>query len=503
MGYRNYSTATSFIVDLNGHGDFTTITAAVAAAAVSGGAVFVMPGTYTESFTLPAKVSLSAYISAPNVFGTSVGAIVDGTVTISQAGECGIFGISLTNSGAAPALAITGAATGIATIDNCFIEGGTVAAINSSNHNYMVLFTNCLVLAPISDVISSTASKLNFTSCIFPNVGGTGAVILNGSNASGQFNLCQLGGPATVSNGGKISITNSQGKELTLTDASQGDIEYSFFQSAGTAITLTGTARADMLQTVINAGATPAISIGAGTTFSIDQGNVSVNGAGFAIAGTGNFAYGLIEFTNGNTSIDPGLTTTLNVVRPFATADIALNAIRGLSRYDSSQFTVDNTAFVQLNGSAVASTYVEDAGSATPAAGVLNIVGGAGITTSGAGNTVTITNTGAGITWHIVAVNTVGLANNGYITNSAGNIQVSLPTPGALGEQFEILRNVGGGSWTITQAAGQQIFVANTSTTLGAGGSITSTDPGDSIHLICQAPNIWLADSIVGNLTVV
>ena len=80
MAYKNYSTATPYIVDKNGHGDFTTITAAVAAAGVSGGAVFVVDGTYVENFTLPASVSLSAYTSVPFLFGAAVGTIIDGTV---------------------------------------------------------------------------------------------------------------------------------------------------------------------------------------------------------------------------------------------------------------------------------------------------------------------------------------------------------------------------------------------------------------------------------------
>lgn len=41
----------------------------------------------------------------------------------------------------------------------------------------------------------------------------------------------------------------------------------------------------------------------------------------------------------------------------------------------------------------VATEYVTDSGSAVPAANILNVVGGAGISTSGAGNTVTITTT--------------------------------------------------------------------------------------------------------------
>jgi hypothetical protein len=122
------------------------------------------------------------------------------------------------------------------------------------------------------------------------------------------------------------------------------------------------------------------------------------------------------------------------------------------------------------------------------------LTAGAGITITNGPGSITISSTAMMFNWNIVAVNTVGLIDNGYIANSAGNIQISLPAGGVLGDEFDVLRNIGGGSWTITQAAGQQIFVAN---------GISSTDPGDAISLICVAANTWLALSAIGNLTVI
>ena len=50
-----------------------------------------------------------------------------------------------------------------------------------------------------------------------------------------------------------------------------------------------------------------------------------------------------------------------------------------------------STVTINLSGS-VATSYVEDTGTAVPVAGVLNVKGGPGISTSGSGNTITITN---------------------------------------------------------------------------------------------------------------
>jgi hypothetical protein len=62
----------------------------------------------------------------------------------------------------------------------------------------------------------------------------------------------------------------------------------------------------------------------------------------------------------------------------------------------------------------------------------------------------------------------------------------------------------GGTSWEITQAAGQQIFFGNQSTTAGTGGSLTSTAQGDTLELVCRvADDEWQVVSAIGNITVV
>ncbi len=58
--------------------------------------------------------------------------------------------------------------------------------------------------------------------------------------------------------------------------------------------------------------------------------------------------------------------------------------------------------------------------------------------------------------------------------------------------------------WQITQAAGQQIFFGTTQTTLGGGGSLTSSATRDSIEIVCVVANLtWNVISSQGNITVV
>jgi hypothetical protein len=56
----------------------------------------------------------------------------------------------------------------------------------------------------------------------------------------------------------------------------------------------------------------------------------------------------------------------------------------------------------------------------------------------------------------------------------------------------------------ITQGAGQQILAGSASTTVGAGGSLTSTNFGDVVVLRCVQPNLtWSTESVIGNPTAV
>lgn len=152
---------------------------------------------------------------------------------------------------------------------------------------------------------------------------------------------------------------------------------------------------------------------------------------------------------------------------------------------------------------AIAVQYTTDAGVATPAANNLNIFGGAGITVSGAGDTVTITATALATYWNSIAINTALAVNNGYICNAPGGaLLLTLPAVSAVGDEIEIMLN-GATSWKVVQGAGQRCYLGNLGSTLGAAGYLESTDQGDAIKLLCVVANTtWRATSAVGNITV-
>jgi hypothetical protein len=93
--------------------------------------------------------------------------------------------------------------------------------------------------------------------------------------------------------------------------------------------------------------------------------------------------------------------------------------------------------------------------------------------------------------------------NTGYIADNAALCTLTLPTTAAQGTVFRIAGN-GAGGWLLAQNASQSVKFGNTVTTAGVGGSLASTDPGDSLECLCVVANTtWRVISSVGNLTVV
>lgn len=143
---------------------------------------------------------------------------------------------------------------------------------------------------------------------------------------------------------------------------------------------------------------------------------------------------------------------------------------------------------------------------ANVATGNINVVGGVGIQTSGnaATNTLTITSISGTVTWQTISASQAMAVDNGYICIAPGGaLSLSLPTVSAIGSILEINLN-GATSFTITQAASQQIILGNLSTTAGIGGTLSSSQQGDSIRMVCSKANlVWNVLSSMGNLILV
>jgi hypothetical protein len=129
------------------------------------------------------------------------------------------------------------------------------------------------------------------------------------------------------------------------------------------------------------------------------------------------------------------------------------------------------------------------------------------------GSTVSVTNGAgsidlevitSGIAWSREAGAAVAASDNhGYVNVNAGLTTITLPATSVLGTTIEILGE-GAGGWTIAQNAGQNIQYGNVSTTIGAGGSLSSSNRYDTVTLKCRVANTtWSVVSSVGVLNVV
>lgn len=104
--------------------------------------------------------------------------------------------------------------------------------------------------------------------------------------------------------------------------------------------------------------------------------------------------------------------------------------------------------------------------------------------------------------WEVVTTNTTGVANNGYIANSGGTIEVSLPSVAAVGDAVAVTSI--NGLWKVTQGAGQYIRLVGTTTTVGAGGYLEGQATGDGAWLVCSVANTeFVLISSTGILTAV
>lgn len=151
-------------------------------------------------------------------------------------------------------------------------------------------------------------------------------------------------------------------------------------------------------------------------------------------------------------------------------------------------------------------TLTGDSGGAVPAtAGNINVVGGTGVTVVGTPGTSTlmINVSGSGKDWTAISAGQTLAINNGYICIGGATLSLALPAVSSIGDVIEVTVD-GSTGFTITQGAGQQIRIGNTATTSGATGTLSSTQQGDSLKIVCSVANLkWNVLSEMGNLTVV
>jgi hypothetical protein len=104
--------------------------------------------------------------------------------------------------------------------------------------------------------------------------------------------------------------------------------------------------------------------------------------------------------------------------------------------------------------------------------------------------------------WQVVAINTAMVPSDGYITSSGGTLTMTLPAAFAVGDIIRITNLLG--QFTIAQNGGQSINFGQDTTTVGGGGSLTTTHIGDTLELVGITANTKMQVlSSIGNFTIV
>jgi hypothetical protein len=213
--------------------------------------------------------------------------------------------------------------------------------------------------------------------------------------------------------------------------------------------------------------------------------------------------------SNSVTSVAPSATSGVPLISQGAAADPAFGTVvvagggTGAVTFNINGAVFSNTTTTgALAAATLTSGQLLIGGTTTPAAATLSA--GTGVSIVNGNNSITINATGGGVTWTVVTGTSQAAAvNNGYFTNNAGLVTVTLPTTAAVGT-VQRVSGYGAGGWKIAQNASQQIFFGITSTTAGVSGSVASTQQYDTIELVCNVANTdWVVQSSVGNLTIV
>ena len=133
---------------------------------------------------------------------------------------------------------------------------------------------------------------------------------------------------------------------------------------------------------------------------------------------------------------------------------------------------------------------------ATPATATLTA--GTGISITNAAGSITITNTGAMITWaNITGTTQAAAVNTGYVVGNASQTTVTLPATAALGSIVEIAGK-GAAGWVLAANTGQTIQLGSVATSTA--GTVTSANQYDCIRVVCvTAKTTWVALSAWSN----
>lgn len=385
-----------------------------------------------------------------------------------------------------------------------------------------VSLVDTVVKSVSSDSGSATPSSHAFTIAGGSGIdtsgsGSTITVALTGGGTAVQSYTVDTNSPVTPNGSGVVTLTGSSiftdGTTANQVDFNVQATANTFIYGGGANTNVSELGPLTNGQLIIGqtAGAPAAATLTEGTGIDITNGANSITIA-FDITEVATIAD---TFSTDSGSAQPAL-NTLNIVggegidtsgatdTVTISGEDASDTNKGIASFVSADFSVSSGA-VSLADTVVKSVS-SDSGSATPASHAFSIVGDNGISTSASGSTVTIDGSGVGgggITWNeVTGTSQTAAVDNGYYTNNASLVTVTLPDTAAAGSVVRVAGK-GAGGWRVAQNASEVIHFLDTDTTTGTGGRLDSTGQYDAVELLCiVADTEWSVISSMGNITV-
>ena len=387
---------------------------------------------------------------------------------IAALGASGTVKVYTTGGVAAPVLAATFTATQGLTV---------VGAIAASNFSGTSSGTN------------TGDQTITLTGDVTGSGTGSFAATLKNTGTAGTYGQVTTDAQGRVTSGGANTVPNGGTGVTTITGLVKGNAAAAFTAAAaGTdyqaPITLTTTGTTGAATFVSNTLNIPQYAAGGGTGTVTSVSVVSANG----FAGTVATATTTPAITI-STSITGVLKGNGTAVSAAVSATDYAPATTGTSILKASAGGFANAVAGTDYQAPITLTTTGTSGAATLVSNTLNIPQYAG------GGTMTFNN--------VTGTTQTAVVNNGYITNNAAQVVVTLPATATIGQIVAVVGS-GAGGWKIAQNSGQTVHFAGKNTTSGVGGSLASITQYDSIELICGTANTdWIVRSAVGNLTIV
>jgi len=271
--------------------------------------------------------------------------------------------------------------------------------------------------------------------------------------------------------------------------------EVAWYAANGTAVSGLTTANSGVL--VTSAGGVPSISttlpngLAMGTPASLTLTNATGLPVPTGLSATGTPSATTFLRGDGTWATPAGGGTvnsgTANQIAYYASTG---TAVSGLTGANSAMLVTNSTGVPAMTASMTDGQIIIGVTGGTPVPATLTA--GSGISIANAAGGITISGTGSGIGWTEVTGTTQAMvADSGYVANNGALVVFTLPATAAFGTVINLVGK-GAGGWRIDQNASQNIQVGSVSSTVGAGGSVASTNRYDSLELLCTtADTTW------------